>query len=56
MTPRQRLIEILNSNEFAPPIIVFVNQKRSADQLARDINRAKVSPFARIDVCVSLRY
>lgn len=40
---RQRLIEILNTNEFQPPIIVFVNQKRSADQLARDINRAKVS-------------
>lgn len=40
---KQRLIEILNTQMFAPPIIVFVNQKRTADMLAKDVNRARVS-------------
>lgn len=40
---KQRLIEILNTEMYAPPIIVFVNQKRTADQLAKDVNRARVS-------------
>jgi ATP-dependent RNA helicase DDX23/PRP28 len=34
---KKRLQEILNSGEFAPPIIVFVNIKRNCDAIARDI-------------------
>jgi ATP-dependent RNA helicase DDX23/PRP28 len=34
---KKRLNEILASGEFAPPIIVFVNIKRNADAVARDI-------------------
>ncbi|KAK0650084.1 Pre-mRNA-splicing ATP-dependent RNA helicase prp28 [Lasiodiplodia hormozganensis] len=34
---KKRLQEILNSGEFAPPIIVFVNIKRNCDAVARDI-------------------
>jgi ATP-dependent RNA helicase DDX23/PRP28 len=34
---KKRLQEILNSNEFAAPIIVFVNIKRNCDAIARDI-------------------
>ncbi|KAF5358278.1 hypothetical protein D9756_001646 [Leucocoprinus leucothites] len=34
-----RLLEILNSNQFAPPIIVFVNQKKTADMVAKDLSR-----------------
>lgn len=34
---KKRLGEILNSHEFAPPIIVFVNIKRNCDTVARDI-------------------
>jgi ATP-dependent RNA helicase DDX23/PRP28 len=40
---RNRLIEILNSGEYAPPIIVFVNQKKGADMLAKDVQRSKWS-------------
>lgn len=36
---KKRLAEILNSNRFAPPIIVFVNIKRNCDTVARDIKR-----------------
>ncbi|KAF2725451.1 DEAD-domain-containing protein [Polychaeton citri CBS 116435] len=36
---KKRLNEILNSNEFAPPIIVFVNIKRNCDAVARDVQR-----------------
>jgi len=35
-----RLLEILNSNQFVPPIIVFVNQKKTADMVAKDLSRA----------------
>ncbi|KXN85464.1 Pre-mRNA-splicing ATP-dependent RNA helicase PRP28 [Leucoagaricus sp. SymC.cos] len=35
-----RLLEILNSNQYAPPIIVFVNQKKTADMVAKDLSRA----------------
>ncbi|KAH8833833.1 P-loop containing nucleoside triphosphate hydrolase protein [Flagelloscypha sp. PMI_526] len=35
-----RMLEILNSNEFAPPMIVFVNQKKTADMVAKDLSRA----------------
>ncbi|MCJ1435971.1 mRNA splicing protein prp28 [Xylographa pallens] len=34
---KKRLLEILSSREFAPPIIVFVNIKRNCDAVARDI-------------------
>jgi ATP-dependent RNA helicase DDX23/PRP28 len=34
---KKRLSEILNSGEFRPPIIVFVNIKRNCDAIARDI-------------------
>jgi len=34
---KKRLAEILNSGEFRPPIIVFVNIKRNCDAIARDI-------------------
>lgn len=36
---KKRLGEILNSREFAPPIIVFVNVKRNCDSIAREIQR-----------------
>jgi superfamily II DNA/RNA helicase len=39
---RQRLVEILNSGQYASPIIVFVNQKKTADQVAKDLQRAQV--------------
>ncbi|KAK1835588.1 P-loop containing nucleoside triphosphate hydrolase protein [Podospora conica] len=34
---KKRLQEILSSNQFKPPIIVFVNIKRNCDMVARDI-------------------
>jgi ATP-dependent RNA helicase DDX23/PRP28 len=34
---KKRLAEILNSGQFKPPIIVFVNIKRNCDAIARDI-------------------
>jgi ATP-dependent RNA helicase DDX23/PRP28 len=34
------MLEILNSNTFAPPIIIFVNQKKTADMVAKDLARA----------------
>lgn len=36
---KKRLQEILNSNQFQPPIIVFVNIKRNCDTVARDIKQ-----------------
>lgn len=36
---KKRLAEILQSNQFTPPIIVFVNIKRNCDTVARDIKR-----------------
>lgn len=36
---KKRLQEILSSDEFGPPIIVFVNIKRNCDAVARDIKR-----------------
>lgn len=45
---RQRLLEILNSGGFQPPMIVFVNQKKTADQVAKDLSRAGVRP------CISI--
>ncbi|KAF8231296.1 P-loop containing nucleoside triphosphate hydrolase protein [Tricholoma matsutake] len=37
---KQRLLEILNSGHYASPIIVFVNQKKTADMVAKDLSRA----------------
>ena len=37
---KRRMLEILSSREFAPPIIVFVNIKRNCDAVARDIKHA----------------
>ncbi|KAK4230617.1 putative pre-mRNA-splicing ATP-dependent RNA helicase prp-28 [Podospora fimiseda] len=34
---KKRLQEILNSNQFKPPIIVFVNIKRNCEMVAKDI-------------------
>jgi len=39
---RQRLVEILNSGQYQAPIIVFVNQKKTADMVAKDLSRAGV--------------
>lgn len=36
---KKRLAEILQSNQYTPPIIVFVNIKRNCDTVARDIKR-----------------
>ena len=41
---RQRLVEILNSGQYQAPIIVFVNQKKTADMVAKDLSRAGVRP------------
>lgn len=35
-------MEILNSGGFQPPVIVFVNQKKTADQVAKDLSRSGV--------------
>ena len=37
------MLEILNSGMYASPIIVFVNQKKTADMVAKDLQRAGVS-------------
>jgi hypothetical protein len=39
---RQRLLEILNTGGFQAPIIVFVNQKKTADMVAKDLQRGGV--------------
>lgn len=33
-------MELLNSGIYAPPIIIFVNQKKNVDLLARSINKS----------------
>lgn len=40
---KKRLLEILSSREFHPPIIVFVNIKRNCDAVARDIKHGDYS-------------
>lgn len=37
---KARLLEILRTEGFQPPIIVFVNTKKAADVLAKDLNRS----------------
>jgi ATP-dependent RNA helicase DDX23/PRP28 len=46
---RQRLLEILNSGQYASPIIVFVNQKKTADMVAKDLSRAGVMSLSSND-------
>ncbi|RKP09279.1 P-loop containing nucleoside triphosphate hydrolase protein [Thamnocephalis sphaerospora] len=36
---KNRLLEILRSHEFEPPVIIFVNQKRGVDVLARALSK-----------------
>ena len=45
---RQRLLEILNSGQYQAPIIVFVNQKKTADMVAKDLSRAGVRWVTRL--------
>ncbi|KAJ7063213.1 P-loop containing nucleoside triphosphate hydrolase protein [Mycena amicta] len=40
---KQRMLEILNSGMYPSPIIVFVNQKKTADMVAKDLQRASWS-------------
>ena len=40
---KKRLLDILSSREFVPPIIVFVNIKRNCDAVARDIKHGGFS-------------
>jgi hypothetical protein len=42
---KQKLLEILNSGQYPSPIIVFVNQKKTADMVAKDLSRAGVLCF-----------
>ncbi|BGP30729.1 mRNA splicing protein prp28 [Rhodotorula toruloides] len=37
---KSRLLDILNNGGFQPPMIVFVNQKKGADVLQKDLQRA----------------
>ena len=41
---RLRLLEILKNEGFPAPIIVFVNQKKTADMVCKDVQRGGVSP------------
>ena len=43
---RIRMLEILNNEGFSPPIIVFVNQKKTADMVCKDLKRGGVSMHA----------
>lgn len=43
---KKRLEEILNSGEFKPPIIVFVNIKRNCDVVAKDIKHMGFSSIS----------
>ncbi|KAG5438631.1 hypothetical protein PCANB_002737 [Pneumocystis canis] len=36
---RRRLEELLNSNDYSPPVIIFINQRRSCDALAKSLAR-----------------
>jgi superfamily II DNA/RNA helicase len=46
---RLKMLDILKNGGFSPPIIVFVNQKKTADMVARDISKAGVSISARVN-------
>ena len=49
---RQKLLEILNSGLYASPIIVFVNQKKTADMVGKDLSRAGVSFYLFFESCI----
>ncbi|EMR09631.1 hypothetical protein PNEG_02215 [Pneumocystis murina B123] len=36
---RRRLEELLSSNDYSPPVIIFINQRRSCDALAKSLAR-----------------
>jgi ATP-dependent RNA helicase DDX23/PRP28 len=42
---RKKLVEILNAG-IEPPIIIFVNQKKGADVLAKSLEKMGVSCFS----------
>jgi superfamily II DNA/RNA helicase len=46
---RLKMLDILKNGGFSPPIIVFVNQKKTADMVARDISKAGVRISARVN-------
>ena len=46
------MLEILNSGMYPSPIIVFVNQKKTADMVAKDLQRASVSD--RVFFCFAI--
>ena len=48
------MLEILNSGMYASPIIVFVNQKKTADMVAKDLQRAGVSGMVSFHLDQSL--
>ncbi|VDN55233.1 unnamed protein product [Dracunculus medinensis] len=41
---RKKLVEIISSDAFEPPIIIFVNQKRGADMLAKGLTKLGFAP------------
>ena len=44
------MIDILSNEGFPAPIIVFVNQKKTADMVCKDIQKAGVSSHININV------
>lgn len=48
---RKKLLEVL-SNGFEPPIIIFVNQKKGCDVLAKSLEKMGVSPLDMEDSSV----
>ncbi|MCP9258372.1 putative ATP-dependent RNA helicase DDX23 [Dirofilaria immitis] len=41
---RKKLVELISSDAFEPPIIIFVNQKRGADMLAKGLTKLGFQP------------
>lgn len=41
---RKKLVELLSSEAFEPPIIIFVNQKKGADMLAKGLTKLGFAP------------
>ena len=50
------MLEILNNEGFPAPIIVFVNQKKTADMVCKDIQRGGVRNFIVTSLTVSLSH
>jgi hypothetical protein len=53
---RQKLLEVLNSGQFPSPIIVFVNQKKTADMVAKDLSRAGVGFLGLLSIDSELMF